>query len=69
MKHHLKAKEDNPDAMEAFTESNDEPIVMVNLEQVRPHAECDDPALNDCTGLEAFARCPSGSAAVSKEVD
>ncbi len=69
MKPHLKAKEDNPDAMEAFTESNDEPIVMVNLEQVGPHAECDGPALNDCTGLEAFARCPSGSAAVSKEVD
>ena len=69
MKPHLKAKEDNPDAMEAFTESNDEPIVMVNLEQVGPHAECDDPALNECTGLEAFARCPSGSAAVSKEVD
>ncbi len=69
MKSHLKTTEDNPDAMEAFTESNDEPIVMVNLEQVRPHAECDDLALNDCTGLEAFVRCPSGSAAVSKEVD
>ena len=68
MRPYLKTTEDNPDAMEAFTESNDEPIAMVNPEQVRPHAECDDPALNDCTGLEAFARCPSGSAAVSKEV-
>ena len=54
--------------MEAFADSNEEFIVMVYLEQVRPHAECDDPELNDRTGLEAFARCPSGSAAVSKEV-
>ena len=68
MKPHLKTTKDNADAMEAFTESNDELIVMVNLEQVRLHAECDDPTLNDCTGLEAFARCPSGSAALSKEV-
>ena len=68
MKPHQKTTEDNPDAMEAFTESNDEPIAMVNLEQVRPHAECNDPALDDCTGLEASARCPSGFAAVSKEV-
>ncbi|MDC3124230.1 hypothetical protein OBB00_05900 [Gammaproteobacteria bacterium] len=68
MKPHQKTTEDNPDAMEASTESNDEPIVMVNLEQVRPHAEYDDPVSNDCTGLEALARCPSGSDAVSKEV-
>ena len=68
MKPHLKTTKDNADAMEAFTESNDEPIAMVNPEQVRPHAECDDPVLNDCTGLEALARCPSGSDAVSKEV-
>ena len=44
------------------------PLVMVNLMQVRPHAEYDDPALNDCTGLEAFARYTSGSAEVRKEV-
>ena len=69
MKPYLEITEDNLAAMEVFAESNEEPIVMVNLMQVRPHAECDDPALNDCTGLEAFARCPSGSAAVSKEVD
>ena len=41
---------------------------MVNLMQVRPHAEYDDPALNDCTGLEAFARYTSDSAEVRKEV-
>ena len=68
MKLNLKTTEDNPDAMEAFTESNDEPIVMVNLEQVRPHAECDDPALNDCTGPEVFACYPSVTAAVREEV-
>ena len=55
MKPHLEITEDNLAAMEVFAESNEEPIVMVNLMQVRPHAEYEDPALNDCTGLEAFA--------------
>ena len=41
---------------------------MVNLMQVRPRAEYKDPALNDCTGLEALARYTSGSAGVRKEV-
>ena len=54
--------------MDAFAESNDEPIVMVNLVQVRRHAEYEDPALIDHTGLEAFARYTSGSAAVRKYV-
>ena len=68
MKPHLEITEDNLAAMEVFAESNDKPIVMVNLMQVRPHAEYEDPALNDCTGLEAFARYTSGSAEVRKEV-
>ena len=55
MRPHLEITEDNLAAMEVFAESNEEPIVMVNLMQVRPHAEYEDPALNDCTGLEAFA--------------
>jgi len=45
VKPHLEIPEDNLVAMELFAESNDEPIVMVNLMQVRPHAEYDDPAL------------------------
>ena len=68
MKPHLEITEDNLAAMEVFAESNEVPIVMVNLMQVRPHAEYEDPALNDCTGLEAFARYTSGSAKVRKEV-
>ena len=39
MKPHLEITENNLAAMEAFAESNDEPIVMVNLMQVRLHAE------------------------------
>ena len=68
MKPHLEITEDNLAAMEVFAESNDEPIVMVNLMQLRLRAEHDDPALNDCSGLEAFARYTSGSADVRKEV-
>ena len=60
MNPHLEITEDNLAAMEVFAESNEEPIVMVNLMQVRPHAEYVDPALNDCTGLEAFALNSTG---------
>ena len=67
MKPHPEITEDDLAAMEAFTKSNDEPIVMVNPMQVRPDAEYENPALNDCTGLEAFARYTSGSAEVRKE--
>ena len=35
---------------------------------MRPHAEYDDPALNDCTGLEAFVRYTSGSAEFRKDL-
>ena len=68
MKPHLEITEDNLAAMEAFADSNEELIVMVYLEQVRPHAECDDPALNGCTGPKIFARYPSVPAAVREEV-
>ena len=68
MKPHLEITEDNLAAMEAYADSNDKPFVVVNLMQVRPNAEYDDPALNDCTGIEAFARYTSGSAEVRKEV-
>ena len=68
MKPHLGITEDNFAAMEAFADSSEEPIVMVNLKQVRSHAECDDPARNGCTGPEVFARYPSVAAAVREEV-
>ena len=67
MKPHPEITEDDLAAMEAFIKSNDEPIVMVNPMQVRPHAEYENPASNDCTGLEAFAGYTSGSAEVRKE--
>ena len=53
--------------MEAYADSNDKSIVMVNLMQVRPSAEYDDPALNDCAGLDALARYTLGFAEVKKE--
>ena len=67
MKPHLEITEDHLAAMEAYADSNDKPIVMVNLIQVRPNAEYDDPALNDCTGSDALARYTLGSAEVRKE--
>ena len=53
---HPEVTEDDLAAIEAFTKSNDEPIVMVNPMQVRPHAEYENPALNDFPG-----RCRLGS--------
>ena len=67
MELHLEITEDSLAAMEAYAESNNEPIVMVNLMQVRSNAEYDDPALNDCAGLDAIARYTLGSAEVKKE--
>ena len=68
MKSHLEITEDNLLAMEAFAETNNEPIVMVNLMQIKPNAEYEDPKLNNCSGLEAFARYTSESAEVRKNV-
>ena len=67
MKPHLEITEDNLAAMEAYAVSNDKPIVMVNLMRVRPNAEYDDPALNDCKGSDALARYTLGSAEVRRE--
>ena len=41
---------------------------MVNLLLVRPHAHYENPALNDCTGLEALARYTSGFGEVREDV-
>ena len=68
MKPHLEITDDNLSAMEAFAETNNDPIVMVNLMQIKPNAEYEDSELNNCTGPEAFARYTSGSAEVREEV-
>ena len=48
--------EGNVAALEAFATNNGQPIVMVNLMQVRATAEYGDAARNDCSGSDAFAR-------------
>ena len=68
MNPHLEITDDNLLAMEAFAKTNDDPIVMVNLMQLKTSAEYEDPTPSDCTALEAFTRYTSGSAAVREEV-
>jgi uncharacterized protein (DUF1330 family) len=64
---HLEITEENMAEMEAFATTNDEPIVMVNLMQVRATAEYEDAALNDCSGYDAFERYTEGSSHVRRE--
>ena len=64
MKPHLEITEANIAALEAFSITNGAPIVMVNLMQVRATACYEDPALNNCSGYEAFARYTQGSSEV-----
>ena len=64
MKPHLEITEENMAALEAFVATHSEPIVMVNLMQVRATACYEDAALNDCSGYEAFARYTQGSSEV-----
>ena len=68
MQPHLEISQDNLDAMKSFALTNNEPIFMVNLMQLRPRAHYADPSLNNCTGLEAFARYTTESAEVRKKV-
>lgn len=68
MNTHLEITANNLAALATFAQTNDGPIVMVNLMQVRQHAQYEDLAANGCTGLEAFARYTAGSAEVRKEV-
>ena len=65
---HLEITEENMAAMEALATTNGEPIVMVNLMQVRATAEYEDAALNDCSGYEAFARYTDGLSQVRRQV-
>ena len=68
MKTQLEITANDLAALATFAQTNDGPIVMVNLMQVRQQAQYEDPAANGCTGLEAFARYTAGSAEVRKEV-
>ena len=68
MNTHLEITANNLAALATFAQTNDGPIVMVNLMQVRQYAQYEDLAANGCTGLEAFARYTAGSAEVRKEV-
>lgn len=68
MNTHLEITANNLAALATFAQTNNGPIVMVNLMLVRQHAQYEDLAANGCTGLEAFARYTAGSAEVRKEV-
>jgi len=67
MKPHLEITEANIAALEAFSITNGAPVVMVNLMQVRATACYEDPALNNCSGYEAFARYTQGSSEVRQQ--
>ena len=67
MKPHLEITEENMAALEAFVATHSEPIVMVNLMQVRATACYEDAALNDCSGYEAFARYTQDSSEVRQQ--
>jgi len=66
-KAHLEISEDNLTLMQEYAENNNEPIVMVNLMQLRDTAQYEDNSAPTCSGSEAFARYSKGSAEVRKE--
>ena len=61
---HLEITEDNLVLMEAYAKKNHNPIVMVNLMNVREVAQYEDKAVPSCSGYEAFARYTKGSSEV-----
>jgi hypothetical protein len=67
MKPHLEITEENMAALEAFVATHSEPIVMVNLMQVRATACYEDAALNPCSGYEAFAQYTQDSSKVRQQ--
>ena len=64
MKPYLALTDNSLAAMKTFAESNGDPIVMVNLMQVRPNALYEPPLVDQCSGYEALARYTHESAAV-----
>ncbi|MDA9941262.1 DUF1330 domain-containing protein [Luminiphilus sp.] len=64
MKPYLALTDNSLAAMKTFAESNGDPIVMVNLMQVRPNALYEPPLVDHCSGYEALARYTHESAAV-----
>ena len=55
-KAHLEISEDNLTLMHEYAKDNDEPIVMVNLMQLRDTAQYEDDSALFCSGFEAFDR-------------
>ena len=66
-KAHLEIPEDNLTLMQEYAENNDEPIVMVNLMQLRDTAQYEDDSAPTCSGSEAFERYKKESAEVRNE--
>jgi len=64
MKPYLALTDNSLAAIKTFAESNGDPIVMVNLMQVRPNALYEPPLVDHCSGYEALARYTHESAAV-----
>ena len=64
---HLEVPEDNLALMHEYAANNNEPIVMVNLMQLRETAHYEDNSADPCSGHEAFERYSKGSAEVRKK--
>ena len=54
LKAHLEIPEDNLTLMQEYAANNDEPIVMVNLMQVREIAQYEDDSAPTCTGEQRY---------------
>ena len=64
---HLEISEDNLASMEAYATKNDNPIVMVNLMNVREVAKYEDRTFPSCSGYEAFTRYTKDSSEVREQ--
>ena len=64
---HLEISEDNLASMEAYATKNDNPIVMVNLMNVREVAQYEDRTVPSCSGYEAFERYTKDSSEVREQ--
>ena len=64
---HLEISEDNLASMEAYATKNDNPIVMVNLMNVREVAQYEDRTVPSCSGYEAFTRYTKDSSEVREQ--
>ena len=53
-KAHLEISEENLRLMQKYAKHNDEPIVMVNLMQLRDTAQYEDDSAPTCTGEQRY---------------